>query len=92
MTTTTTRLAGLGRAAFLGLLRLYRIGISPALGPTCRFEPSCSAYAEEAILRFGVCRGSYLAVRRILRCHPLAPGGSDPVPALPCPARRARRT
>ena len=73
-------LAILGRAPLLGLLRFYRIAISPALGPACRFEPTCSAYAEEAIRRFGACQGSYLALRRLLRCHPFARGGLDPVP------------
>jgi len=82
-------LATLGRAPLLGLLRLYRIAISPALGPACRYEPSCSAYAEEAIRRFGAWRGSYLALRRLLRCHPFARGGMDPVPlaAGPNPGR-----
>jgi uncharacterized protein len=61
-------------------LRFYRTAISPLLAPHCRFYPSCSAYAEEAITRFGVARGLYLAGHRILRCHPLAEGGADPVP------------
>ena len=73
----------LGRAPLLGLLRGYRLAISPAIGPACRFEPTCSVYAEEAIVRYGACKGSYLALRRLLRCHPFARGGLDPVP---CPA------
>ena len=74
-------LTRLVRAPLLLLLRLYRLAISPALGPACRFEPSCSAYAEEAIRRFGAVKGSYLAVRRLFRCHPFVRGGFDPVPA-----------
>jgi putative membrane protein insertion efficiency factor len=69
------------RAPLLALLRVYRVALSPALGPACRFEPTCSAYAEEAIRRFGVARGCLLALRRILRCHPFAAGGLDPVPS-----------
>ncbi len=61
-------------------LRFYRTAISPLMAPHCRFYPSCSAYAEEAITRFGIARGLYLAGHRILRCHPLAEGGADPVP------------
>jgi len=67
-------------AALVALLRIYRVTVSPALGPACRFEPTCSVYAEEAIRRFGAVRGSYLALRRILRCHPFSTGGLDPVP------------
>lgn len=64
----------------LKILRLYQIAISPLLGTNCRFHPSCSQYATEAIQRFGVLAGGYLALRRLLRCHPLHPGGTDPVP------------
>jgi hypothetical protein len=73
----------LGKAAALALLRIYRVAISPALGEACRYEPTCSLYAQQAIQRFGVLRGILLAVRRILRCHPFARGGLDPVPADP---------
>ncbi|MBQ7037029.1 MAG: membrane protein insertion efficiency factor YidD [Clostridia bacterium] len=57
----------------------YRKYISPLKKPTCRFYPSCSVYAMEAIEKYGACRGSFLAFRRILRCHPWNPGGYDPV-------------
>jgi putative membrane protein insertion efficiency factor len=61
-------------------LGLYRRAVSPAVGPCCRFEPSCSAYAEEAIAAHGAWRGLGLAVWRVLRCHPFARAGLDPVP------------
>jgi putative membrane protein insertion efficiency factor len=62
------------------LIRLYQWTVSPLLGPACRFHPSCSQYALEALLRFGVLRGSALALKRLARCHPWHPGGFDPVP------------
>ena len=62
------------------LIRLYRYAISPMLGSNCRFYPSCSEYAEEAIGRHGSLRGSWLAARRIACCHPWHAGGYDPVP------------
>lgn len=62
------------------LVRIYRLAISPLLGRSCRFHPSCSEYAIEAIERHGSCKGSWLAARRISRCHPWNPGGYDPVP------------
>jgi uncharacterized protein len=61
----------------------YQRFISPLLGPRCRFAPSCSAYALEALRRHGAARGLWLAVRRLARCHPFNPGGYDPVPARP---------
>ncbi|MDZ4197895.1 MAG: membrane protein insertion efficiency factor YidD [Kiritimatiellia bacterium] len=64
----------------IGLIRIYQIAISPLLGPCCRFSPSCSRYAAEAIQIHGCFRGLGLAVRRVLRCHPFHPGGVDPVP------------
>jgi hypothetical protein len=64
----------------MALIRGYRRWISPALPPACRFHPSCSEYALEAIARHGAVRGSWLAVRRLVRCHPFNPGGYDPVP------------
>jgi putative membrane protein insertion efficiency factor len=62
------------------LLRGYKLAISPLLGQRCRFYPSCSEYTMQAIDRFGVIRGGWLGARRIGRCHPLNPGGLDPVP------------
>jgi uncharacterized protein len=62
-------------------IRLYQLLISPALAPRCKYEPSCSAYAVSALRRFGVLRGSILAVWRILRCNPFSHGGYDPVEA-----------
>jgi putative membrane protein insertion efficiency factor len=71
---------GVARLATLAL-RLYRLLLSPLFGPSCRFEPSCSRYAEGAIERHGVVRGAALGARRLLRCHPWGgPGGFDPVP------------
>ncbi|RMD79833.1 MAG: membrane protein insertion efficiency factor YidD [Gammaproteobacteria bacterium] len=68
------------RAVLKALIRAYRYLASPLVGPVCRFHPTCSAYAEEAIERHGVLRGGWLALRRVLRCHPWHPGGLDPVP------------
>ncbi|MFN6527256.1 membrane protein insertion efficiency factor YidD [Nostoc sp. ChiSLP03a] len=67
---------------FIWLIRGYRMFISPLFLPTCRFQPTCSMYAIEAIERFGVLRGSWMAIWRILRCHPFHPGGYDPVPEV----------
>lgn len=68
-------------AAFLVfIIRGYQRLLSPLLGARCRFHPSCSRYAIEAIERFGPWRGGWLALRRLSRCHPLNPGGNDPVP------------
>lgn len=66
--------------ALLVTLRVYRTAISPARPPCCRYTPSCSAYALEAIEVHGAARGSWLALRRLLRCHPFHAGGHDPVP------------
>ena len=64
----------------IGLLKAYRLLISPLYGQVCRYYPSCSAYALEAVQKHGALRGSWLAVRRVARCHPWAAGGYDPVP------------
>lgn len=72
------------RSILIGIIQLYRWFVSPMLGPNCRFYPTCSCYAQESIRRHGALRGSWLGVRRILRCHPWHPGGYDPVPdAIP---------
>jgi putative membrane protein insertion efficiency factor len=68
------------RRLAIQLLALYRLAISPWLGPGCRFEPSCSRYAAEAIERHGLGRGGWLAAQRVSRCHPFGGSGYDPVP------------
>lgn len=70
----------LGANGLLLLIDLYRVTLAPLIGGFCRYEPSCSRYAEEAVRRHGARRGAELAVRRLLRCHPLRAGGYDPVP------------
>lgn len=68
------------KALVLAAIRFYQRYVSPTLPPACRYQPTCSEYAYEAVERHGVVRGSWLAVRRLLRCHPLRAGGYDPVP------------
>jgi uncharacterized protein len=65
---------------FLVMIRGYRTGISPFLPASCRYTPTCSAYAEEAIRRYGAGKGGWIAARRLLRCHPWGGSGYDPVP------------
>ena len=65
----------------LSLINIYRKYISPLFPPSCRFQPTCSQYALDAIDRFGTIRGGYLAIKRILRCHPFHKGGYDPIPS-----------
>jgi len=67
----------------MALIRGYQLTLSRVMFTQCRFTPSCSYYAYEAIERFGALKGSWLGVRRVLRCHPFHPGGYDPVPPLP---------
>ena len=68
------------RSLLIGLIKVYQYLISPFLGPSCRFHPTCSHYAIEALSEHGVLKGGYLSVRRIIKCHPLHEGGHDPVP------------
>jgi putative membrane protein insertion efficiency factor len=76
------------RAALLALIRLYQLTLSPWLGLQCRYEPTCSKYAAEALERHGVVRGVWLAAKRLGRCHPWGRSGYDPVPALDGPPAR----
>ena len=69
------------KSAVLAALRFYKAAVSPMLPPACRYTPTCSEYAMEAVERFGVTRGGWLAARRLLSCHPWSRGGYDPVPS-----------
>ena len=68
------------RKVMLGTIRFYRKWISPLTPPSCRYYPTCSAYGLEAVEKYGAAKGAWLTLRRILRCHPFAAGGYDPVP------------
>ncbi|MCF3572902.1 membrane protein insertion efficiency factor YidD [Planktothrix agardhii 1806] len=71
------------KTLLITLIRGYRLLISPLFPPACRFHPTCSQYAIEALETFGIIQGSWLALKRILRCHPYHPGGYDPIPPKP---------
>jgi putative membrane protein insertion efficiency factor len=64
----------------MGAIRLYQLSLGKLLPPSCRFEPSCSAYGYQAIEKYGFVKGGWLALKRISRCHPFNPGGYDPIP------------
>lgn len=68
------------KVIFLAAIRFYRVALSPLTPPSCRFTPTCSAYAEEAVKKYGAGKGGWLALRRLLRCHPFGGKGYDPVP------------
>jgi putative membrane protein insertion efficiency factor len=68
------------KKVFIAFIRFYQLVISPLKPPTCRFYPTCSHYGLEAVQRFGALKGGWLAIKRILKCHPFHPGGVDPVP------------
>ena len=76
------------RSLALALIKLYQKLVSPWMGTNCRYRPTCSEYTATAIDRFGVVKGSWLGLRRLARCHPLRPGGYDPVPSPRLSARR----
>lgn len=78
------------RSFIAGAIRCYQLALSPLVGPACRFYPSCSHYALEAVSRFGVLRGGWLSVRRLARCHPWHEGGYDPVPPPHLPTHHVR--
>lgn len=82
--------ASLLTRTLIGGVRIYRRGISPFLPPSCRFEPTCSAYAVEALQKHGAAHGSWLTLRRLARCHPFGGSGYDPVPE-PDETTRTRR-
>ena len=71
------------RNGLLGLIRLYQFSLASFFGPCCRFEPSCSHYAALSIQRFGIVEGCWRSMKRVVKCHPLNPGGYDPVPEMP---------
>jgi putative membrane protein insertion efficiency factor len=73
-------MSSIGRICGVAVVRFYQRWISPYTPPSCRFFPTCSEYAALAVTRYGLIRGGWMAVRRVLRCHPFHPGGYDPVP------------
>ena len=89
--TTVLPAPSLAARCVLAIIRSYQLAFSPLYSGSCRFVPSCSQYATEAIVRFGALRGSILAARRLMRCHPLGSHGFDPVPDFAPSARRRGR-
>ncbi|MDR2055954.1 MAG: membrane protein insertion efficiency factor YidD [Desulfovibrio sp.] len=85
-------MSSLVRGLFVLPVRMYQYFISPILPPACRFHPTCSAYAAEAILRHGVLRGMFFALRRLIRCHPFGGYGYDPVPPANYPLSRRKKS
>lgn len=81
LATFAKRVMALPQLLLIGLVRAYRLLLSPSLGSACRFEPSCSAYSLQALQQHGAAGGSYLTLQRLARCHPWCDGGIDPVPA-----------
>ncbi|RXJ72188.1 membrane protein insertion efficiency factor YidD [Veronia nyctiphanis] len=75
-----TFITSAAKTLIIGFIRFYQLAISPLIGPRCRFHPTCSHYAIEAVNRHGVIKGVWLASKRLLKCHPLNAGGYDPVP------------
>ncbi len=73
-------MVGFPRRIVVGVLRGYQLLVSPWIGPSCRFHPSCSSYTVEAVSKYGCFKGGWLGVRRLARCHPFGRGGIDPVP------------
>lgn len=80
------------RKALIGMLHAYRLVISPLFPPCCRYYPSCSAFAVQAIRQHGPLIGGWLALKRVGRCHPWAPGGHDPVPVGPGESKSGQRS
>ncbi|MFK7885525.1 MAG: membrane protein insertion efficiency factor YidD [Gammaproteobacteria bacterium] len=74
------------RTLILSLIRFYQVAISPMFGPHCRYYPTCSSYAQQAVTEYGALRGGWMALKRLGRCHPWCEGGIDDVPARPNPA------
>jgi uncharacterized protein len=77
---TAPREGNIGQRILVAIIRIYQMTLSRALPPSCRFYPSCSEYTLQAIVKYGVFKGGWLGIKRILRCHPFHPGGYDPVP------------
>ena len=86
------RRPGVAARVLSGVIRFYQLGISPMRGASCRYMPTCSEYARQALSDHGAWRGGYYAIRRLLRCHPFHAGGYDPVPEVAVPEVGARRS